>query len=260
MELLAQTYLGDILHLVAQALLIPDIVALLAFVLYGVWCIGSVLVELATSHQHFKVVVPDFLEQITRAQPDDLPRVVEASGLLGDQKRALLTLWDHRGLPVDAHVALAKRIVDEQESRLGAVISRTSTVSKVAPMLGLMGTLIPLGPGLVSLGQGDTLTLSSSLLIAFDTTVAGLVVSLVAFVITRVRKRWYDDYLSALEAAVTTILEKVQDLRESGLVVPGAAYDNPYVVLGSRRGGAAKSASRKDAGLGSGKASERPVR
>lgn len=260
MELLAQTYLGDILHLVAQALLIPDIVALLAFVLYGVWCIGSVLVEFVTSHRHFKVVVPDFLEQITRAQPDDLPRVIETSGLLGDQKRALLALWEHRGLPVDAHVALAKRIVDEQESRLGAVTSRTSTVSKVAPMLGLMGTLIPLGPGLVSLGQGDTLTLSSSLLIAFDTTVAGLVVSLVAFVITRVRKRWYDNYLSALEAAVTTVLEKVQDLRESGLVVPGASYDSPYIAAGIRRGGAKKPTSGKVVGSGSGKASERPSR
>ena len=80
-------------------------------------------------------------------------------------------------------------------------------------MLGLMGTLIPLGPGLVSLGQGDTLTLSSSLLIAFDTTVAGLVVAFVTFIITRIRRRWYDNYLSALDASVTTILEKVDGLR-----------------------------------------------
>ncbi len=213
MDLLAQTYLSDILHSVSQALLVPTIIGLLGFVLYGVWCIGDILVEAITSHRHFKVVVPVFLEQIVQASPEDVPEVIEQSKLLGDQKRALLTLWEYRSLPVDAHVALAKRIVDEQEDRLNAITSRTSTTSKVAPMLGLMGTLIPLGPGLVSLGQGDTLTLSSSLLIAFDTTVAGLVVAFVTFIITRIRRRWYDNYLSALDASVTTILEKVDGLR-----------------------------------------------
>lgn len=39
-------------------------------------------------------------------------------------------------------------------------------------MLGLLGTLIPLGPGIIALGQGDTQTLSTSLLTAFDTTIA----------------------------------------------------------------------------------------
>ena len=82
-------------------------------------------------------------------------------------------------------------------------------------MLGLMGTLIPLGPGLIALGVGDTLALSSSLGVAFDTTVAGLVVSLVTYVLTKVRSRWYENYMNALESATTGLLEKADALREA---------------------------------------------
>ena len=59
-------------------------------------------------------------------------------------------------------------------------------------MFGLMGTLIPLGPGLIALGQGDTKTLSDSLLIAFDTTIAGLVAGAIAYVVSGIRKSWYE--------------------------------------------------------------------
>jgi len=73
-------------------------------------------------------------------------------------------------------------------------------VARLAPMFGLMGTLIPLGPGIIALSQGDTQTLADSLLIAFDTTVAGLAAAGVAFAISRLRKRWYEDYLDTLAA------------------------------------------------------------
>ena len=69
-------------------------------------------------------------------------------------------------------------------------------------MFGLMGTLIPLGPGLIALGQGDTKTLSSSLLIAFDTTVAGLISAAVSYIISSVRNRWYEEYMVNLETVM----------------------------------------------------------
>ena len=221
MELLQQTYFSDILHAVAQALLLPAVIALLALVLYAVWCIGALVVEWRTEHAHYRAQMPDFLEEIDAAQPDDIPYVIAGSGLLGSQKRALLELWDHRRLPVDSHVALAKRLIEECEDRHTKTLQRTLVVSKIAPMLGLMGTLIPLGPGLISLGQGGTLTLSASLLVAFDTTVAGLVVGLVTYTVTKIRQRWYDNYQSALEASCTSVLEKVDGLRQAGALGKG---------------------------------------
>ena len=216
MELLAQTYFGDILHDVTQVLIIPVIIALLLLILYALWCVGRIVAEWLTSHRHFTVIIPRFLKAIVDASEEELPDVIMQSGLLGNQKRMLLTLWDYRCLPVDAHVALAKRLVDELDDQQARVISRTSTVSKIAPMLGLMGTLIPLGPGIVSLGYGDTNSLSASMLVAFDTTVAGLLVALATYVITKIRTRWYENYMTAFEAAITAILEKVDTQREKG--------------------------------------------
>jgi biopolymer transport protein ExbB/TolQ len=218
MNLLAQTYFGDILHTVTQVLLVPATVALLLLILYAIWCIGSVVVEAVLERRHFKVVMPDFLDDIIDATPEELPVVINKSGLLGRQKRVLLTIWDYRILPVETHVALAKRLIDEQDARLNRIVQRTQTVSKVAPMLGLMGTLIPLGPGIVSLGTGNTTELSNSLLIAFDTTVAGLVTAIVTFVVSRLRKNWYEDYMTALEASVTAMLEKIDGLRQEGKI------------------------------------------
>ena len=77
-------------------------------------------------------------------------------------------------------------------------------------MFGLMATLIPLGPGLIALGQGDTKTLADSLLIAFDATVTGLAAAGVAYAISQLRKRWYEDYLAGLEALMESLLEVLE--------------------------------------------------
>lgn len=232
MGLLEQTYLSDILHIVSQALLVPAIVALLGLMLYGLWCIGSIIVEAVTERRHFSIVMPSFLAALVDAAPGSIPDVIRHSGLLGNQKRALLTLWDFRTLPAEAHMALAKRVIDEYDGWLRVKVQRTESVAKIAPMLGLMGTLIPLGPGIVSLGQGDTLTLSTSLLVAFDTTVAGLVVAVVAFIISKIRKRWYENYMTALEAGMTAILEKVDTMRAEGTidVVEPTAFAEAYTA------------------------------
>ncbi len=78
-------------------------------------------------------------------------------------------------------------------------IERADFLTRLAPMLGLMGTLIPLGPGLAALGEGDVQILSSAMSVAFDTTVLGLLAGLTGFVISRLRRRWYDRALSIME-------------------------------------------------------------
>ena len=52
-------------------------------------------------------------------------------------------------------------------------------------------------------------TLSKSLLIAFDATVAGLFAAAIGFVISKVRRRWYENYAVSLDALTTCVLEKM---------------------------------------------------
>lgn len=78
-------------------------------------------------------------------------------------------------------------------------IERADFIARLSPMLGLMGTLIPLGPGLAALGDGDVKILSTAMSIAFDTTILGLLCGMIGFVIARLRRRWYDKALTKME-------------------------------------------------------------
>jgi len=78
-------------------------------------------------------------------------------------------------------------------------IERADFITRLAPMLGLMGTLIPLGPGLAALGEGQLSILTTAMTVAFDTTVIGLLAGMIGFVIGRMRRRWYDAALTQLE-------------------------------------------------------------
>jgi biopolymer transport protein ExbB/TolQ len=78
-------------------------------------------------------------------------------------------------------------------------LERTRILVRAGPALGLMGTLIPLAPGLAALGHGDVATLATDLRTAFAATTIGLLVGTVAFALTLTRTRMYSEDLTALE-------------------------------------------------------------
>ena len=225
----AHSFLTDILHALSQALLAPDIILLLAFAGYALFCIGSIVVEALTERRSFRVEMPKFLAALMAADDAQIPQVVAQSGLLNRQKVALLTVYDYRTLPGDALVALIRRLVSEEETRYDRIASRNNMAAKIAPMLGLMGTLIPLGPGVAALGKANTEALSSSLLIAFDTTVAGLVVAAICLAIGKIRTNWYGDYMSALDSAMATMLQKIEDMRAAGTITVTEPTDYAFM-------------------------------
>jgi biopolymer transport protein ExbB/TolQ len=78
-------------------------------------------------------------------------------------------------------------------------LDRTRLLVRAGPAIGLMGTLIPLAPGLAALGDGDVSKLAENLRDAFGATVVGLLVGTVAFALTLARTRMYTEDLAALE-------------------------------------------------------------
>ncbi len=244
----AQTYLSDILHVISQALLVPVIILLLLFIAYALYCIGSIISEYFAERRHFKVVMPKFLAALMSAKQGEIPQVVNESGLLKRQKTALLTVYDYRSLPGDALIALIRRLVSEEESRYDRIRSRNNMAARISPMIGLMGTLIPLGPGIEALGRADTAALSSSLLIAFDTTVAGLVVAAVCLAVGKIRSNWYDNYLSALDAGMATMLEKIETMRNAGEITTEEPSDYAFLYGSAPDKKAEKAPSAKKKG------------
>lgn len=81
-------------------------------------------------------------------------------------------------------------------------LDRTRLLVRAGPAVGLMGTLIPLAPGLTALGQGDVPGLAADLRTAFAATVIGILTGTVAFALTLIRTRLYSEDLTALERGI----------------------------------------------------------
>ncbi len=205
--------LKEVLRAVASVMQVPVMIVLLLLMVVTVIMLGSIIMEYFTERRRMKAKIPSLVDRIQGKNTDELKILVEESGLLKRQKAALLKVIERKNLSDDTKDALARQIIFQEQAYYEKVSKVTDVIARIAPIFGLLGTLIPLGPGLIALGQGDTKTLAASLLIAFDTTIAGLISAALAYLISSIRKRWYEEYIVALETIMETILEQQSEER-----------------------------------------------
>lgn len=72
-------------------------------------------------------------------------------------------------------------------------------VSRTAPMLGLIATMIPMGPALLALGNSDGASVGKNMVAAFSSVILALLAASICFFILTVRKRWLLQDLRQLE-------------------------------------------------------------
>ncbi len=202
------TALNNALRALASAMETPVIIIL--FVLIGVSLVmlGTLIAEVFTERRHLSRQLPSLLSALQSGEkPED---AIRAAKLLPRQTRLLLTLCEKRDLSPLKREALAGDLLEAEKAHYALRVRITDLVMKLGPMFGLLGTLIPLGPGIIALGRGDTYTLSASLLTAFDTTIAGLIAAALATLLSAIRRRWYARYMSQLSAAAESLLETLE--------------------------------------------------
>ena len=198
----------DILRVVSSSLQIPTIIILIILIIVTIIMIGSIIAEYFSERRLLKESITTLVDNLQGKSMEEMRKTIYSAGLLRRQKAAAIQLIDRSAYPAHTREALARQLIADEENRYAKITRITDLIARVAPMFGLMGTLIPLGPGLIALAQGDTKTLSDSLLIAFDTTVAGLISAAISFVISGIRKGWYEKYMTGLETIMETILEE----------------------------------------------------
>lgn len=203
-----------ILRTISSSLQYPVIIILFLLMAAVLILLGSLIAEGITERRHLKAHMPGLVDQI-RNEKASTAETIQNSRLLNRQKGILVELTKHPELTENMREALALRLVTEEQSRYETIVKISDLMAKLGPIFGLLGTLIPLGPGIVALGQGDTYLLSESLLIAFDTTVVGMMVAAIAMIISAVRKSWYKNYMSVLETLTDCVLE-VEKERDQG--------------------------------------------
>ena len=200
--------LTSLIHIISESLLTPVVVLLVVSIVIVILAFGGLINEFISR----KAIASKDLEDLVRkvsfsTNVDEMKDEISKSDLFDYQKEILTRIADNYDIGPEARKALAGELISAQETRLIKKTNKTDILVRVGPILGLLGTLIPLGPGLAALGTGDIATLAQSLTIAFDTTVTGLTVGAVAFLISKYKKQWYESELIDVETVAEAELE-----------------------------------------------------
>ena len=203
-------FLTGSLDVISQSLTIPVLVILIIIVVISIITLGGLIAEY-TSRRNVPVgKIRDLIYDINNSESiDDLKEVINNSVLPKSQKKVLTEIASSSELGRDTREALARKLFEFEEEKTMNSLRNTDIITRIGPTLGLMGTLIPMGPGLAALGAGDINTLASSLTVAFNTTIVGIGSGALCYFISKIRSGWYDRYLSDLDALIDAVLDRM---------------------------------------------------
>lgn len=202
--------LTSLIHILSESLLTPVIVLLVISIVIVILSFGGLINEYISRKPIKSKDLEDLIRKISfSTNVDQMKEEIANSDLFDYQKEVLTRIVDNYDIGPDARKALASELISAQETKLIKKTNKTDILVRVGPSLGLLGTLIPLGPGLAALGSGDIATLAESLTIAFDTTVTGLTVGALSFLISKYKKQWYESELIDVETVAEAVLETI---------------------------------------------------
>ncbi len=146
----------------------------------------------------------------------------ECGSVSADWVRRRRRLNDADTLPVRAYGRLLEDFLtrDASEAEIqnllrGSIQRRSGTLDKfriaarIAPALGLIGTLVPMGTALASLGQGDLSVMTAELVVAYTTTVVGLLIGALSYLIFTIRRRFTESDIREMEFLTETRYHEV---------------------------------------------------
>ena len=203
-------FLTGSLDVISQSLTIPVLVILLIIVIISIISLGGVIAEYTSRKKVPVGTIRDLIYQINAAEShENLKSVISGAKIPKAQKKVLTEIASSDALGNDSREALARKLFEFEEEKTINNLQKTDIITRIGPTLGLMGTLIPMGPGLAALGAGDINTLASSLTVAFNTTIVGIGSGALCYVLGKVRSGWYDRYLSDLDALIDAVLDRM---------------------------------------------------
>jgi biopolymer transport protein ExbB/TolQ len=197
------THPQAIIYVVSSALLYPVLFAMLLSFIYIVVELGRFTWEIFIGYRgrrlgNIESAAKAAKEEIAAGKPADAMK--RLAGLRCG--RYFTAYFNGLGEGTDlTRRTLLKHLADT-EIRITRTLEHTRVFIRFGPILGLMGTLIPISPALVGLAKGDISTLSSNLVVAFSITVMGLLTGGLGYLMSTVRDRRYSQDVSDVEYAL----------------------------------------------------------
>ena len=184
--------ISDILYWISTGLLVPVIVLLIILFCRAIILAGSFYGQYL-SIRKTEALLRNELNKLT---PDT---VEELGSKLPENSRSLVIMYMRQVLDARDTPAQVQRLLANFEIAADKDLAISKTLTKLGPILGLMGTLIPMRPALAGLASGDIASMAYNMQIAFATTVVGLVAGAVGFLTQQVKQRWYLQDMTNLE-------------------------------------------------------------
>ena len=204
-EVTTRSPINDVMRQIVTILDAPVKVVLIVLLIISLVMVGGLIAEYF-QRKYLKVRAASVVDAIKKGDRDPAT-IIKNSSLLISQKRLLLELTIHKNLSDEMKDNFAASLLDNYNQNQDFIVKRSDLIVKLGPTFGLLGTLIPLGPGIIALAGGDTMTLSNSLLAAFDTTVLGLISASICTIISLIRRRWYGKDRIMLTLIMEALLE-----------------------------------------------------
>ena len=193
--------ISDILYWISTGLLVPDIVLLIVLLGRALLLVGSFYGQYL-SIRKTEALLRNELNALTPAT------VMELADKLPEKSSSLVISYIRQVLQAHESPAQIQRLLANFEIAADKDLAISKTLTKLGPILGLMGTLIPMGPALAGLASGDIASMAYNMQIAFATTVVGLVAGAVGFLTQQVKQRWYLQDMTNLEFLSELLNEK----------------------------------------------------
>ena len=194
--------ISNVLFWISNGLLVPVAVLLILFLIQALILAGGFFGEYfrrRTVEKKVSSLLDGGATELEKAMAS-LPQGGKSPLL-----RAVRQLFAHQG-----DKAWCERLLANFEVEAEKELGRSRTLAKIGPMLGLMGTLIPMGPALVGLAAGDLASMAYNMQVAFATTVVGLLVAAIGVATLQVRQRWYAREANDLEYLVETLSHETE--------------------------------------------------
>ena len=193
--------ISDIMFWISNGLLVPDVVLLILLFFRSLLLVGSFFGQYVGIRRTDKLI-REQMEGLSTDNVDSLP------GKLPEKSNALIIIYMKKIMREQHNKAQLQRLLANFEIAADKDLATSKTLAKLGPILGLMGTLIPMGPALVGLSTGDIASMAYNMQVAFATTVIGLVAGAVGFLTQQVKQRWYLQDMTNLECLVEVLNEK----------------------------------------------------
>ena len=184
--------ISDILYWISTGLLVPVIVILIILFIRALLLIGSFFGQYLTIRRSSAQV----RKALTDVTAETLDEVIAK---LPKKDNVIVISYIKKMISSRNNRAEVKRLLAEFEIDADKDLGLSKMLVKLGPMLGLMGTLIPMGPALAGLASGDIESMARNMQVAFATTVTGLVAAAIGYVTQQVKQRWYLQNITNLE-------------------------------------------------------------